>query len=860
MVSLGASSDRIPSALFLSVDGQIHVGEAAARLGERDPAGLATDFKSHVGGNDSLIVRTSPFSAEALLAKIIAHVVQRVTELEGAQPGHTVVTHPTSWNSFRIDLVEQAVKRADVDRCSLTTEAEAAAHTYAARHPLVDGDTIATYELGAGSFEAAVLRHHAGTFSVLACQTIPGLGGEWFADAIVALVTRELVTRGSEAGTVPAADPRFRHLCSAAKDLLSIDDSAEIPVPTRSGVEVVSVSRRDFEAMINDQVDLTVTALSSVIDSTTGGISPVAVMPIGGSSRMPIVLRSLRDRFGTVVVNDVDPQTAVARGAALTARRRGADASTPAAPTQVIEPPSIRDLGPMSVVTRDLSTQSSRRRPMILAAAVLAVVAIGAAAFLSLGGDDDDGGEAAANGPGGSEGGEPAPDAPDLGDGGDNGARETSSDGPIASAAGMVLIPSGSYSVGAENPEPFLAESPLTDVTLDGFNIDEHEVTNADFQAFIDATGAESPATWSGGIMPAGQGQHPVRGVTYDWATAFCTSIDKRLPTEAEWEVTASGSDGRLYPWGDDSSAVSLPATGTYPVGSVADNVTELGVYDLVGNAWEWVGDTYDPRLDPALRVMRGGQNGYVRKNTTRLPLDPLRSNAVNIAGFRCAASAVDDGIAPLAFGDYERPTTPPVVEPEPLPDGVLVLDTFQDPTSGWIEVSNEQGRFGYHPNEYFHLETKVGGEEVLAFGPTVLDPTQAVSISTAARVEPNLTGEKGDFKFGIAFAFDTSSDDRPGLVFLADPRNQLWLLCQRRPGGGYDVLTEGPFNWLDLIELRVESDGEGTFDFYVGDTLVYTRPIPEATGSSSGFVLLSSPDSTVVHIHFDTFEIAELD
>ncbi len=227
--------------------------------------------------------------------------------------------------------------------------------------------------------------------------------------------------------------------------------------------------------------------------------------------------------------------------------------------------------------------------------------------------------------------------------------------------------------------------------------------------------------------------------------------------------------------------------------------------------------DTYDPRMDASLRVLRGGQNGYVRKNTTRLPLDPLRSNAVNIAGFRCAASAVDDGISPLAFGDYERPTTPPAIEPEPLPEGVLVLDTFQDPTSGWIEVSNEQGRFGYHPNEYFHLETKVGGEEVLAFGPTVLDPTRAVSISTAAQVEPNLTGPEGDFKFGIAFAFDTSSDDRPGLVLLADPRNQLWLLCQRQPGGGYDVLTEGPFNWPDRIELRVESDGEGTFELLRG-------------------------------------------
>ncbi len=589
VVSLGASNDRIPSAVFLSVDGQIHVGEAAARLGERDPAGLATDFKRHVGGNDSLIVRTSPFAAEALLAKIIAHVVQRVTELEGAGPGHTVVTHPTSWNAFRIDLVEQAVKRADIDRCSLTTEAEAAAQTYLARHSLADGDTIATYELGAGSFEAAVLRYHAGSFSVLACQTIPGLGGEWFDDAVVALVTHQLATRGSDASTVPTADPRFRHLCSEAKDLLTIDDSAEIPVPMPAGVEVVSVSRLDFETMVGDQVERTVTALSSVIDSTTGGVPPVAVMPIGGSSRMPIVMRSLRDRFGDRVVNDVDPQTAVARGAALTAHRRSIDLnidltapSTTAAPAPLTSPPPLA-APPQAVASAPVEeapavpvpepraatpappptqlpsspptrapSSPSRRRPLILAAAVLAVVALGAAAFVALTGDDDDGGEVAATDLGGSDeaGDSGGNDSEGDGEQGVDGAGESAGDGPVASATGMVVIPSGSYSVGAENPEPFLAESPVTDVSLDEFALDEYEVTNADYRAFIDVTGAEPPATWSGGVLPAGEEEHPVRGVTYDWATAFCTSIDKRLPTEAEWEVAASGASGLLYPVG----------------------------------------------------------------------------------------------------------------------------------------------------------------------------------------------------------------------------------------------------------------------------------------------------------------------
>ena len=111
-----------------------------------------------------------------------------------------------------------------------------------------------------------------------------------------------------------------------------------------------------------------------------------------------------------------------------------------------------------------------------------------------------------------------------------------------------------------------------------------------------------------------------MRGVSFDWANAYCSALGKRLPSEIEWEVAAKGGTDRAYPWGDTLADVPLPTDDTYPVTSVGGNVSPLGVFDMTGNAWEWVGDSYDPRVKSEERVLRGGANGYLRKNSIRQP------------------------------------------------------------------------------------------------------------------------------------------------------------------------------------------------------------------------------------------------
>ena len=257
------------------------------------------------------------------------------------------------------------------------------------------------------------------------------------------------------------------------------------------------------------------------------------------------------------------------------------------------------------------------------------------------------------------------------------------------SGQGMVRIPDGDYVLGTDKPDPNAAETRSTTQRVAEFFIDAFEVSNEQYKQFVDEKEAAVPQGWPDGRYPEDKAQHPVQGVRFEWAQAYCTSLGKRLPSEAEWEVAARGPDGRPFPWGVNAAEGGLPSDGTYAKGTVAANVSPFGVYDLAGNAWEWVADTYDNRVDPTMHVLRGGQNGYLRTNTSRLPVADT-SNASRIAGFRCAASTVDDTAPALSLGDVALPDKDNEPTPTTLPDGVLFPDDFQDATSGWVEKTTD--------------------------------------------------------------------------------------------------------------------------------------------------------------------------
>ena len=218
--------------------------------------------------------------------------------------------------------------------------------------------------------------------------------------------------------------------------------------------------------------------------------------------------------------------------------------------------------------------------------------------------------------------------------------------------AEMVLVPAGEFWMGSEDGGA--DEKPRHRVTLDAFYIDKHEVTNARYGRFMGATGRSVPTYWNDSTWNSPQ--QPVVGVSWDDADAYCKWAGKRLPTEAEWEKAARGTDGRKYPWGEQwdasrANSVESKLGKTVPVGAYPAGASPYGALDMAGNAWEWVADWYDrdyyrrsPEQNPrgpetgSGRVLRGGSwlsLPILLRAANRYDFTP--GSRSDLIGFRCA-------------------------------------------------------------------------------------------------------------------------------------------------------------------------------------------------------------------------------
>ena len=168
----------------------------------------------------------------------------------------------------------------------------------------------------------------------------------------------------------------------------------------------------------------------------------------------------------------------------------------------------------------------------------------------------------------------------------------------------------------------------------------------------------------------------------------------------------------------------------------------------------------------------------------------------------------------------------------KPLPEGVLTDDDFRDATSGWVEKNTDAMRYGYHPNEYFHLESKAPGQEVLALGPVVPEPGRLISVRTSAFVEPSLTDGGGTFAYGVAFRMDGQGR---GLVFVVSPRDSVWRICQRNADGTYSLIEQSNRQVPDVVKLEVRMTGPENYEFRIGEAVVHQRIIPGYSGTGTG-------------------------
>jgi sulfatase modifying factor 1 len=196
--------------------------------------------------------------------------------------------------------------------------------------------------------------------------------------------------------------------------------------------------------------------------------------------------------------------------------------------------------------------------------------------------------------------------------------------------APMVLVPGGTFIMGRDDGEP--AEGPAHKVTVTTFYVDQHEVTNRQFDLLEKEMGkrAERAKVLSRDPNPPNAAPDwPVVMVNASEAKAYATWAGKRIPTEAQWEMAARGVDGRLYPWGPSPPGKERPARAVEAVQSFLTDVSPYGAYDMAGNAWEWTRDWFDPRYFHLFRTTtadnpRGPAN---RPHTLQLT---IKGNAKN--------------------------------------------------------------------------------------------------------------------------------------------------------------------------------------------------------------------------------------
>jgi actin-like ATPase involved in cell morphogenesis len=367
---LGERAATIPSVVVLRADGEVLTGEAADRRALSEPMRTAREFKRRLGDPTPIILGGTPYGAESLMGHLLRSLVAKVTEQMGGPPGAITVCHPASYGAYKIDLLRQAVRQADIGPVELITEPEAAAVHYALQERVPTGQVIAVYDFGGGTFDATILRKTEDGFEQLGRpEGMERLGGIDFDEAIFAHVMSTV--RAGDAQVDPndpatlAAVARLREECRRAKEGLSVDTDATIAVYLPGVQTEVRLTREEFESMIRPRIRETLQALERATRSAGLGFEGIdRVLLVGGSSRIPLVAEMVREATGRPVALDAHPKHTMALGAAYIAEqsRAGGAAVVPAA----------QDAAPPSAVAAPTSDASGAPPPPVPAAPIAA--------------------------------------------------------------------------------------------------------------------------------------------------------------------------------------------------------------------------------------------------------------------------------------------------------------------------------------------------------------------------------------------------------------------------------------------------------------------------------------------------------
>ena len=403
---LGERAATIPSIVLLRADGEVLTGEAAERRSLAEPTRTGREFKRRLGDPTPIILGGTPYGAEALLAHLLRSIVKTVTKQSGEPPAAIALCHPASYGAYKLDLLQQAVRQADIGPVTLLTEPEAAALHYARQERVPSGTVIAVYDFGGGTFDATILRKTDAGFEALGQpEGLERLGGIDFDEALFRRAMGVVATQGL---TVDADDPamvaalaRLREECRRAKEALSSDTDATIAIFLPGLQTEIRITRAEFEDMIRPRIHETIEALGRAIRSAGLALDDLdRILLVGGSSRIPLVAEMVRESTGRPVAVDAHPKHTMALGAAYVAEQERMAAVEPATTVPaaagaattatILAPPTTipavdravgKELASAPAAGTTIGVVGGARRLLPIGLALVAVAVVGAVAL-----------------------------------------------------------------------------------------------------------------------------------------------------------------------------------------------------------------------------------------------------------------------------------------------------------------------------------------------------------------------------------------------------------------------------------------------------------------------------------------------
>lgn len=332
-VQLADRTIAMPSVVAID-QGTVLVGEAAEAHLAQHPAAGAREFKRRLGDSAPYVLDGTPYGAEALMGHLLRHTVDRAETQVGEAVEELALTHPANWGQFKLDLLREAARLADVeDRIVLLPEPVAAVRHHLALGGIRPGQVVAAFDVGGGTVDVAIVRSTTDGAEVLGRpEGLERLGGVDVDHLVLAHVDAVLDGQLRE---LDATDPdvragvaRLRLACVAAKEALSSETETTIPVRLPGLDTEVRMARTELEAALRPRLDDAVGALRRAVGGAGIGEDELeAVVLVGGTSRIPLVGEAVASAVGAPTIPGADPELAIAAGAAVASGAARADAT-----------------------------------------------------------------------------------------------------------------------------------------------------------------------------------------------------------------------------------------------------------------------------------------------------------------------------------------------------------------------------------------------------------------------------------------------------------------------------------------------------------------------------------------------------